>query len=868
MAPSQRHIYEVDMTKKHFLLSESSPSQRVRFLAGKVTLPGSDKKTSWITLTRVGSFTDPRYGRFDITRPMLLSMIKNHESNLVGIDIFIDVAHKPENGAAAKIVKLALDGSRLRALVEWTDYGIDAVKKRGFIYLSAEFTEDYQDNEVGNFHGPVLLGAGLTVRPVIKHLDPVSLSCDSDEQSGGRFYINPELIKTLLSEDSNIMNKYLKALLAALTKKNLSQPVIDSIMKLADDNLKTIKEETAQEALCTGLEQAAVQLSEAINKMPAEQTPVINLSLPSASGDTISLADVDKQVQKSLADLQAQTIKLAETKAGNVKSLSDLISAAPGLDDEMKKSLSEAVAVVVTAETTQDQIKALAELQIEQGNQILASRQLSSLGYSGPKGSPRITVVDEGVRKLSTIYQEGLALSSSASKLHLDTKAPLNPFCALVLSEFDRVNGYNIHSEVKALTEGATSMNSTSLPFGVQREVIREALSDLRILELVQTLTDFTADATTLIPYEMRDTSQVFNDGIVFEGAPIPNAGVTQAMDTAFVLPMKIALMITNEVMHFTRASELNWDAFGRNIESNARLLKELVARRICNELQRSSDAYLAAPVANETFTAQLGSKHTIKTSQFPIVCPFQVRDLTGAAQGNPENPITVTLNSSVIQPFNGTGKQPTGTYYRVVSFNLGVVQFVDQAGVPVVPANTGTNTISYSRSTNVLLFNLDHQADVKEDEHLNGLIKAIGSRKAMMSSQRFIEPQFMLMSATLNDACTNATQFVSSFKRDGSDTTSSGDLAAIKSIPAYSTNAPGIHLGDERVLLGQKNVASYVVAKPFTTSAPIEVMEDGHAVAKKVCYGEEYNVIKVPKPIRNRLTSVVAYSKTARDTI
>ncbi|MFX5714361.1 hypothetical protein ABTE40_21690, partial [Acinetobacter baumannii] len=80
-------------------------------------------------------------------------------------------------------------------------------------------------------------------------------------------------------------------------------------------------------------------------------------------------------------------------------------------------------------------------------------------------------------------------------------------------------------------------------------EVIREALSDLRVLELVQTLTDFQATTTTQIPYELRDTSAIVNDAIVFEGKPIPPAGIGQYMDTAYILPMKLAMVITNEVV-------------------------------------------------------------------------------------------------------------------------------------------------------------------------------------------------------------------------------------------------------------------------------------------------------------------------------
>ncbi|MGC8169944.1 hypothetical protein, partial [Salmonella enterica] len=84
------------------------------------------------------------------------------------------------------------------------------------------------------------------------------------------------------------------------------------------------------------------------------------------------------------------------------------------------------------------------------------------------------------------------------------------------------------------------NMGNTNLPVGFRREVIREALSDLRVLELVQTLTDFQATTTTQIPYELRDTSAIVNDAIVFEGKPIPPAGIGQYMDTAYILPMKL----------------------------------------------------------------------------------------------------------------------------------------------------------------------------------------------------------------------------------------------------------------------------------------------------------------------------------------
>ena len=88
-------------------------------------------------------------------------------------------------------------------MAEWTDYGLKAVRERGFTYLSAEFADNWQDNESGAFHGPTLLGAGLTVRPVIKRLDPITLSCES----GGDTLILAELADDLMKKARANMDK-------------------------------------------------------------------------------------------------------------------------------------------------------------------------------------------------------------------------------------------------------------------------------------------------------------------------------------------------------------------------------------------------------------------------------------------------------------------------------------------------------------------------------------------------------------------------------------------------------------------------------------------------------------------------------------
>ncbi len=61
---------------RHIRLSEGH-SGAVRFLSGLHVNLEETKSATWVTLTRTGKFSDPRYGEFEITKPMLLGMVDN-----------------------------------------------------------------------------------------------------------------------------------------------------------------------------------------------------------------------------------------------------------------------------------------------------------------------------------------------------------------------------------------------------------------------------------------------------------------------------------------------------------------------------------------------------------------------------------------------------------------------------------------------------------------------------------------------------------------------------------------------------------------------------------------------------------------------
>lgn len=471
--------------------------------------------------------------------------------------------------------------------------------------------------------------------------------------------------------------------------------------------------------------------------------------------------------------------------------------------------------------------------------------------------------------KLQELLNTGLQFGTG--RLRLSDEARLSPAAKRVLKLFDSNHGEGLLSEYAALSKtladgGATLISNHAVPAGFQRTVIREALSDLKILDLVNVLVDPTTQVSVQIPYEVRKTGTVANDGIVYESAGIPRAAVELKSDTAFLQAGKLSFVISNEMTFFSANSPADWDGVSRNIESNARVMRALLARRIANELQRSADAYGAVENVTDDVTARLNGSHSLlKTAYFPIVRPKQVKTLHGLDVGGPEHPISLVIDGTTIAAFDGTGSQTAGVYWKVENFNLGYVRVVDQAGAAVTPTAATAASLTYSAAGNVAKFDLKLPSGYSLEDHLDGLLRLIGSTKATMAARRAVVPDFLLMSPVLNDTITNANSFVWSAARPGSALAMGGDLETIKSVPAFSTNAPGLDLGDERILMGAVGVASYAIAKPFETGRPFESVANNLPTGQRMAYGEEYSVVHVPAELRPRLTSVVVFDSDAR---
>lgn len=249
-----------------------------------------------VQLLRCGKFNTQDYGTFEITKEILLSMKKNFDAQVRGIDLAIDYAHESQDVAASWIkgLELSEDGTELWAIVEWTPNGKKVLSDKEFRYLSADFTFNFENNETKKSYGPTLFGAGLTNRPVIKDMAPVVQL--QETKNGG---------STMDEKDKKIAE--LEAKIAELEKaagvKDESQAMADMKKQLEESQAKCAEYEASAKKAAE--EKALAEKASKFDVLLAEKKVVPAQKEAYMSGDMVKFSEL------------AQPIKLAESGHGN-----------------------------------------------------------------------------------------------------------------------------------------------------------------------------------------------------------------------------------------------------------------------------------------------------------------------------------------------------------------------------------------------------------------------------------------------------------------------------------------------------------------------------------------------------------------------
>jgi hypothetical protein len=168
------------------------PTQ-TKILAGRlrqriaITADDSGTLPSEIELLQTGMWDAPYHGMFMVTSDDLREYVQNFaddvrpSSSTAGLPI--DAEHDTDGGAYGWIKSLSVKpndqgGESLWGHVEWTDLGKQALTGGVYKFFSPEFCPDgYMDPEgFSDDCDNVLLGGGLTNRPLFKNLTPVMAS--------------------------------------------------------------------------------------------------------------------------------------------------------------------------------------------------------------------------------------------------------------------------------------------------------------------------------------------------------------------------------------------------------------------------------------------------------------------------------------------------------------------------------------------------------------------------------------------------------------------------------------------------------------------------------------------------------------------
>ena len=165
---------------------------------------GSDGDWAWLEVLREGEYRKgPKTGKgIKITAAMLAEYKKNYEAGVRGIyfdgdkstpTLDIDYDHKKDAAKGKKAagwfgeVKVgdASTGDGKKSLwmkpKHWTPDAQDAIKNGEYKGFSVEIAEDYMAED-GKKYAHVLLGGGLTNRPEVKEMVPLSLSEGAEKE--------------------------------------------------------------------------------------------------------------------------------------------------------------------------------------------------------------------------------------------------------------------------------------------------------------------------------------------------------------------------------------------------------------------------------------------------------------------------------------------------------------------------------------------------------------------------------------------------------------------------------------------------------------------------------------------------------------
>lgn len=159
--------------------------------------------TVWIQVAKIGEFVSSRYGRFEITKDDLQTMLSNFKTitPIAPTQLPIDYDHlsmdpkRPGDGKAAGWftgpMELRDGGGTLWAEVEFTPAAASHIRNKEYRFISPSFVKNYVWKDGKNI-GTTLIAAAVTNMPFLEGMEAITLTNDLGElaiqlaENGGR----------------------------------------------------------------------------------------------------------------------------------------------------------------------------------------------------------------------------------------------------------------------------------------------------------------------------------------------------------------------------------------------------------------------------------------------------------------------------------------------------------------------------------------------------------------------------------------------------------------------------------------------------------------------------------------------------------
>ena len=202
-----------------------SDTLRTILIDGGPPIALSDSEVRFIyNLLPVGHFYDKRYGEVNITKDKIKQIVANF-GKVPAYEVPVKIGHDDGALSPGKVIGVQAKRDGLEITMTVDAETAKAINEKQYRYMSAEFDENYQNKETGEFVGAVLLGAALVNQPANPYMEPLILVDDINS-------IQKKEGSTNMSDELENMRKQLAEAQAQL--KTANEALEESTKKFAD----------------------------------------------------------------------------------------------------------------------------------------------------------------------------------------------------------------------------------------------------------------------------------------------------------------------------------------------------------------------------------------------------------------------------------------------------------------------------------------------------------------------------------------------------------------------------------------------------------------------------------------------------------